>query len=234
MPKLIFEDAEDSPVSSLIKGYYKEYNWRDYVIFAGGKDNLFNKLQENYLPDEYYIIFVDLLPDNYDVIKSCRRLLKCINKSGYKNVIVIPVICAEYYVLNAFKDYCISNKLSESVLQFDDYTNICNCNNFENFCKFALDSIEESCMHTTEYTTGFYNVDCVFKNLSYELKSWMFISEYPLFIEVGNSIVNCPEANVSMVVKNAIRRYYWIVEKFSKYGIITQIYDNYILNFICN
>lgn len=232
MPKLIFEDAELSPISNLIKTCYKQYDWRDFVIFTGGKDNLLSKLKEQYSPDDYYFIFVDLIPDNYDVIKTCRRLLKSIRKEEYKNVLVLPVICAEYYVLKAFKGIYSENSFSKVALEFGNYRSISNCTNFENFCKHALTSLEESCIHTKDYTIGFYDLDCVFRKISLDLKSWMFISKYPLFIETDNCLVSHVKADILETVNQAINNYYSLVKKFSEYNLITQIYDNYKLDFI--
>lgn len=98
---LLFEDAEDAAISRLIKYAYRDEN-SIKIIFAGGKDVLQTKLKENYIDGSTYIIFIDMIPDNYDTIKTCRKLTKTIRKQKYNNVYVIPTICTEYYCLRAF------------------------------------------------------------------------------------------------------------------------------------
>ena len=98
MRVMIFEDAENAPISQMIASAYKNQS-EVMLYFTGGNSVLRDKLCEIYDAGNQYIVYIVLVPDNYTTIKEYRILRKIIRRRNFKNVYVLPIICIEYYVM---------------------------------------------------------------------------------------------------------------------------------------
>lgn len=109
MVRLIFEDNENSAVSMcLLKSCFGSN-----IHFSNSCNNIkktYNKLNDIYKND-FFIIFFDMCPDNMDTVGTFNDLYRFV--SDKDNVIVIPIICIEYIVLQFL--YCNDFLRNESL-----------------------------------------------------------------------------------------------------------------------
>ena len=96
--ELYFEDHPDDSLSRLFKnGYLETVSFK--FIYAKSVSNV-NEIVKQKLrkaTDEIIYIFMDLVPNNINLVQVYKKLSKKSQKSNYR-IIVFPLVCAEYYL----------------------------------------------------------------------------------------------------------------------------------------
>lgn len=144
----IFEDHPDADISKLFKSAYNNNNINNF-IYAKGNGNLVDKI--NYYiskTTDKIIVFMDTIPGNKDCY-SIYREIRLISIKHNCRVIVLPIICSEYYMIKSiknkdiFKDReeinrCIMKEphITSSLMNHKDKASY--CRNFEKYCKYLL------------------------------------------------------------------------------------------------
>jgi hypothetical protein len=99
----LFEDNENTPSSKLLK---KSYNGKN-IFFSAGCANL-RKSIDDLINKGYHkiVAFVDVSPNNKNTIELYNFLSKVKSTtSSWKNVIIVPIICIEFYIAELCKCY---------------------------------------------------------------------------------------------------------------------------------
>lgn len=99
----IFEDHPDADISKLFKSAYNNNNINNF-IYAKGNGNLVDKI--NYYiskTTDKIIVFMDTIPGNKDCY-SIYREIRLISIKHNCRVIVLPIICSEYYMIKSIKN----------------------------------------------------------------------------------------------------------------------------------
>ena len=151
----IFEDRKTSDTAFIFnKGYPS--NVVENFIYSSGAPNISNEidilLKKESKPD--FIIFMDLIPGNRSIQGNYMRLVKKIRALEQANKcrgIIIPIICAEYYIVKALvkQGILINNQSTKlcvdkgiytqsSILQENDAL-MNYCKSFEKYCKKVLE-----------------------------------------------------------------------------------------------
>lgn len=197
----IFEDKEIDLLSKLFKS---AYNDSSYFIYANGNGNLVNiteKCVNKY--SDIIVVYLDTIPDNKctaDIYGDLRRLSI---RNNFR-VIVLPIICAEYYFINSlpdkyFYDYslvdvCMSKSYWRD-LNFTDEEDKKFVKNFEKFCKLILLKNVKDCIKHTRFKDNsnklysyYYCKDCLCNCSDFDCdvlslvdKAINFVHKYPFF-----------------------------------------------------
>lgn len=206
----LFEDKKDDILSKLFRaGYTNTSNF----IYANGNSKL-EKTACNILQttSENVGIFIDMIPGNDSIHKIYYSLKRLGNK--YPNrVIILPLVCSEYYFIRSILDtniirlnrdvtLCTSRGLYFGADALNDPRSKVFCKNFEKFCKLILMRYVDDCVrHSTIKEDGsanslygyYYTNNChcnksktCCKSISLEDKSFKFLSEFPC-IPVGSN-----------------------------------------------
>ena len=178
------------------------------------------------------ILFVDVVPDNFDTIDSHNMLKDYIRKNNL-DIVVIPIVCIEYIILKAFstrsipyianlsnyKDYIIKQPSSQTL----------STKSLEKFCKSVLHHAE-ICIR--ENSALFYNVDCLCtkqyyqdsrcRNVPIDSKVLLLTKMLPLDIE--NLDLYSKEDIVS-IQESCIAQYYVLANEFVNSGYIINVKD---------
>lgn len=103
----IFEDKKTADLSILFRSIYPK-NIREKFVYTGSNRYICSTIKKMIKSpkdsEEYsknYIVFLDIIPDNettISVYKSISALSRTYLERGYK-IIVIPIVCAEYYAI---------------------------------------------------------------------------------------------------------------------------------------
>ena len=212
--KYIFEDSKESPLSELFTYTFKKEVFDD-IIFTDGNSNIV-KYVENALkdyPDEILVVFLDLVPAHsgiwaiYDILSSISI------ENNYK-VIVIPIVCFEYYFIKSVEndglfydkeslDICCNKKpfFNAPIIMSESHRRY--CTTFERYCKAMFRRRLAMCIRSDEYLPNnsrqdYYNnyfyVDCNSSEGFYFCKekpliekSERYLKEFPCIPE-GSSI----------------------------------------------
>lgn len=166
----IFEDEKDSSLSVFFRKYYTSKLPGEF-LYAYGNRNFVDKINYAFskgASEKDIAVIMNLVPDNHETSKVFINL-----RTAYKDIIIVPIICAEYCLLKSLDEGVFSDEeckrlvLSRSL----DYKN-CKLiagtgskrasKNFENFCKFVLANATRVCLKVT--TNGvlksYYSDDC--------------------------------------------------------------------------
>lgn len=203
----VFEDNPDDNLSVLFKAMYPE-NVACKFIYCYGNGNIVSVVEE-YLSNtnEVICVFLDTIPGNKYIIEKYKTLANISKENNYR-VIVINIICAEYYFIKAFGENRqlfisdegyneIVNKLAfkdSSLIQTDKDREF--VTTFEKFTKLFLNKNAISCVKNSSmmnpegneinYCYGvFYENDCVYpvtsnnSKLSLTEKSKKLLMQYP-------------------------------------------------------
>lgn len=164
MTYFIFEDSDDVPVSSLLRQLYSSGN----VLFANGNINLLDKLRSVYNDTDFFVIYVDLVPNNRMTIVVYNDLLHDSLVSNKDNILLVPVLCIEYYVLKMLEEDGISGVTVDYQGLFD--TLIGNENfigaievlnlSLEKLYKRLVANQVEKCTHNVNRLGEYYMSDC--------------------------------------------------------------------------
>lgn len=169
MYTFVFEDSPDSPSSKLLMSCYngKSIHFTNGNLLARAKINdLLNKGHTN------IVLFLDVNPNNkstvtlYNSLRISREL-----EERWRNVIIVPIICIEYYIALMCKFY---NYFDEMQLQRPTIQHLVGCfewNRMPNFVKgkslekiykrlFEANDKCQACLINHSNSGLFYLEDC--------------------------------------------------------------------------
>ncbi len=144
----IFEDHPEADISLLFKSAYNEKTIESF-IYAKGNGNLIDKVNSCLLNTvDMIIVFMDTIPGNKDCY-SIYKELSHISKKANNRVVVLPIICAEYYMIQSIQhtnlfidtlevERCINKipHITSNLMKYTDKAKF--CKNFEKYCKYIL------------------------------------------------------------------------------------------------
>lgn len=153
----IFEDHPDSDISVLYRSAYNEDILRQFV-YAKGNGNLEYEVRHYLLnTSENVIVFMDMIPGN----RACNRIynkLKLIARKNNYRVIILPIICAEFYMIKSIRNMNLFIDVQEVINCLDKQPHFLSnlmkdadiakyCKNFEKYCKFILKyNVKNNCL----------------------------------------------------------------------------------------
>ena len=102
--KFLFEDKynttdinSSTPSSILLKSCLNG----DNIFFSGGNELLETKLASIYNTQDFFIIFIDVVPNNPALVTLYKTLNDKIETNGWSdNVKLLPIPCIEYYIID--------------------------------------------------------------------------------------------------------------------------------------
>ena len=236
----IFEDHPEADISLLFKSAYSEKVAKNF-IYAKGNGNLADKVNSCLLnTTDMIIVFMDMIPGNKDCYTIYRELC-CISKKNSNRVVVLPIICAEYYMIQSIQnedmfidavevDRCINKipHITSNLMKHPDKAKY--CKNFEKYCKYILRyNTAKDCLKpynknsdiNGEYyrktcTCQVSTVDCVQKPLSEKAIDLLLSYQY------------VPGGSIALNVKNLAEKDIWDIhrELVDEYNAFA---DEYIL-----
>ncbi len=232
----IFEDKKNDLLSSLFRYAYSESNF----VYAEGNGNLVN-LTKKYLDStkDVIVVFLDTIPDNKattDIYGDLRRLSL---RNNFR-VLVLPIVCAEYYFIRTLPRCYTDNIIAMEVCLNKKYWRNCDfvsndndrkfVKNFEKFCKLFLKKGVLDCIRTSRGKDndnklyGFYYFkDClcscsssVCNEISLERKAINFVSQYPVFPteKFLGCFESCDIDNFWVIHRKLVDEYNDFVEKY--------------------
>lgn len=172
----IFEDNSNADISKLFRVGYTEDIHKKFV-YAQGNGNITKYVMQNIYKEDFIIVYMDMIPGNLDCVTIYKDLRTLSYENNFK-IIVIPIVCAEYYMLKSLKDKmylfkdenevrrCIDKvpHISSKIAKDDRYKNY--CKNFEKYCKILLKfETTKECIkpfNIKESKNGqYYREDCI-------------------------------------------------------------------------
>ena len=171
----VFEDHEEDIISKFFRKAYPDSISKAF-IYAKGNAQV-GKIVDNLLQttNDIIVVYLDTIPGNKHTAKIYSELSKKSQLAQYR-VIVLPVICMEYYLVKSLKDsqvmkcltgvdICINKDLyfnSALLTTTDDKKFV---KNFEKYCKLILiKNLKKCAAHSgklTEQCYGiYYSNDC--------------------------------------------------------------------------
>ena len=99
--KFIFEDGfktidNSTPSSRLLKSSYNGNN----IYFSNGNSNIITILNSIYNPEDLFIIFLDVVPNNKALVEKYKEYDIRLETDGLdSNTFIIPIFCIEYYLI---------------------------------------------------------------------------------------------------------------------------------------
>ena len=210
----IFEDHEEDIISKFFRKAYPD-SIANTFIYAKGNGKI-KKIAEQTLnmTNDTVVVFFDTIPGNKETWKIYKTLRDMSIRVNYR-MIVLPLVCMEYYLIKALKDsqviidntgidICINKDLyfnSPLISTADDKAMV---KNFEKYCKLILIKNLKSCACHSGKTTmkcygAYYLNDCFceFKdNACYQEELYTKLKNYL-------SQFDCVPAN-SIIVDNKI------------------------------
>jgi len=213
--KYILEDKSSSPLSKLFLRAYKGNSAiLSDIIFAEGNINTYKvtkKLLTDY-PNDIIVVFLDMVPGSSEITGVYNKLRKLSIRNNYR-IVVIPIVCFEYYFVSSFKDegiffdgssvdFCRMKKPHfDSPILVNDIDRAY-CTSFERLCKLMLRKKVALCIRSdkkfsssnSNYLRNRYFIeDCncgefdFCKNILLQDKAIRFIKGFPCFPEGFNS-----------------------------------------------
>ena len=208
--KYVFEDGATAKLSRLFQEAYKPESRAD-ICYADGNGKILSfiiRLLKNN-PNENVVAFVDTIYDNEKTIETYNALATYAHYVKLQNriqVIAIPIICAEYYMLMSLEEFGIidSNSKEYSALSaMNGWNNIptsvdisrYNIHSFENFCKWYLNHLAPGCTRGVQYirsdglnsnTYYTHKCPCGYKcentiDIPLEAKALEYVMQYPCY-----------------------------------------------------
>lgn len=248
----IFEDHPDDSLSRLFKKGYLETVSSEF-IYAKSVSNV-NEIVKQELKkatDEIIYVFMDLVPNNINLVQVYKKLSKKSQKFNYR-IIVFPLICAEYYFICTLPKYIILDKeaanLCINCLPFDNskiiqYSKKKPPTTFEQFCKLFLCEGVIDCIKRDSFNNSMYDFyfdenckckaglkDCI--DLTLQEKSKRFLEKYPCI--PGNHIFgNEEEKAINLddtwqIHRNLVDEFNHMVDRFKADSNISNGYYEHI------
>lgn len=195
----IFEDHPDDSLSRLFKKSYSN-DVSSKFIYAQSVSNV-KKLARQELrktENEMVYVFMDMVSNNINLIQIYKYLSKKSQDSNYR-LVVLPLVCAEYYFICSLSEYTILDKetmdLCINRLPFTNAKIVQSVKKvpatFEQFCKLILcsgviDCIKRDSSNNNPMYDFYFNKDCRCEsslrdclNLTLQEKSKQFLGQYP-------------------------------------------------------
>lgn len=199
---ILFEDSKDDLLSVLYRAVYVSEVDNSFA-YSDGNGALIQKA-ENLLKqgaDRIYV-FMDMIPGNLSIHKVYYGLKRVVKKY-LGRIWVLPVVCAEYYFIEAFHEtqFLVSDVGVETVLSKGDYSQSLLISdeserkfakNFEKFCKLVLNKCYIDCI---KHTRGINNTNSCYG---------VFYKED---CKCGNSCINCREQSVLEKSEKFVKTY---------------------------
>jgi hypothetical protein len=101
MIQFLFEDKKKQLLSIFYERSYSK-NVADTFHYANGNSKIADYIDDNFSEEDFICIFLDLAPGNRDIRNIYRQLTR--KRQTYKNLVVIPIICREYYYLKSLEN----------------------------------------------------------------------------------------------------------------------------------
>lgn len=171
----VFKDKENSPTAVLLNRLYK-----GNVIYSKGIGTAKTIIKEMLALDENVEIalFMDAIPGNRSIASLYESFIT-ISSNFDNRLIVLPIVCSEYYCLKAFGNVedsdiniCINK---ESFMGTETYKNNKNyCKTFEKYCKLlAREKLPSCASHITDEDGNekymlYYSTGCTCNTCKYE------------------------------------------------------------------
>lgn len=153
----LFEDASDADLSKFFLVSYAPEATKS-IFFSGGNGNLCSVAKKllNAHKSESLVVYMDLIPNNQNVV-AVYDSLRVLCKSYPDRMVIIPLVCAEYYYLRSLPysslaldlvlyKHCVSKipywdlpQLKSGVHKPKSYAS------FEKLCKLICDSYLLKC-----------------------------------------------------------------------------------------
>lgn len=237
--KYIFEDDERDILSIFFRQAYPTTQSSNFIYARGNcnlEDKIKNELENN---NEHILVFMDMVPGNRELIK-CYNKYKKLSRDNNFRVIVLPIICAEYYLIKALKDtpalsnscgvdICINKEVYFNSPVITDARDRNYCKNFEKYCKLILMKNTKYCAThsgktTNEFYGAYYTKDCICK-----FKDAACKKEHTVLEKAINYIKQYPCIPCGSYLKNVITLYsddLWNVHRqlVNDYNIMTGRY----------
>jgi hypothetical protein len=199
MTKFIFEDNVITPSSKLLKSSYNGSN----IYFSSGNSSIIKTLKSVYNKDDYFIIFLDVVPNSKKLMKVYNLL---INRIQYEkmnsNTSIIPIPCIEYYLVMLltdlgmiFTDMNDVKELYNSLYPEVNWGSIDKSISLEKLFKQVINLQKPYCLRNSsseehDYYGNFYKISCKdckdkhcknFVNFSKEFKAEYLYTCLPVF-----------------------------------------------------
>lgn len=213
MWRYVFEDKDGSVLSEFFKKAYTDDIVANYFRFTGGNGRLVEVVGNLLCEDSKILVYMDAIPDNVETVKVYHKLRKMSMEYNYR-IIVLPLVCFEYYMLKAIQseehlykssmktivEECLSKSVdykSSPIITTEEDRGF--VKNFEKYCKliFIKDSIIIDCVRVSGIRSGlYYRSDCKCeqagniegcKNIGLKDKSIKYVTSFPCFLEFPNS-----------------------------------------------
>lgn len=172
----ILEDNENALLSKLFRcGYDDTSN----IIYAEGNANIKSKVIEYLDKNEYVICLMDLVPGVKEIANIFKDLGRVSKKYGFK-LIVIPIVCSEYYLLKSIRsDLMDLETYIRNIQSVKD-----NSKSYEYYCKQFIRNNVRDCISLSSNNNqkyGFYYEKefCCDEQHSLIDKSLALLREYP-------------------------------------------------------
>lgn len=214
----VYEDKETDVLSQLFRKAY-EAHCSNSFIYAGGNGNIVCMVKSILNSrDDNIIVFLDTIPGNRSINKIYRELKK-LSAGNHYRVIVMNIVCAEYYFIcsikdnkNLFKrldgiDICFNKDLftKSALIETEEDKN--KAKNFEGYCKLILIKCVIDCIrHSRRLENGELNhlyslyyvgscrceyADTTCSEMSILNKAVNYVLEYPC-IPIDGFLANVP------------------------------------------
>lgn len=236
----IFEDHPDADISILFKSAYSDDKIKNF-IYAKGNGNLVDNVKDSLLKTtDMIVVFLDTIPGNKDCYSLYREISFISKKNNYR-IVILPIVCAEYYMIMSIKDTsmikdfmeidrCIRKEphITSCLMEYIDKARY--CKNFEKYCKYLLKyNAVKDCIKpynkSSDINGEYYRknclcqkntVDCIQKTLSEKAISLLAAYKY------------VPSGSIAVNVKNLTEEEIWDIhrELVDEYNDFT---DKYIL-----
>lgn len=167
----IFEDKNSSPISRLL---IQNCCYGCNFYFSEGASGLAKALCKQYKKDDFFIVFIDLVPNNQATFKYYNDLKQIIDDLEYQNVVLVPIICMEYVVLKVLVKYYQYQARSSHAILMEHLIKEFNWSDIpiglklredgkeyslEKLCKQLLNNSIPSCMKTDKGSKYFYTMN---------------------------------------------------------------------------
>jgi len=221
----IFEDHSNADISRLFKAAYDDEKQKNF-IYAEGNGNLADKAGY-YLANstETIVVFMDAIPDN----KECYRIyreISCMSKRNGFRIVLLPIVCAEYYMIKSIRhldmfadlgevDRCIAKIPHITSKLMSNKYKARYCRNFEKYCKYIIRyNVSKTCIKP-------YNIDQDINGEFYKgactcQKSTSDCVEEPLSQKAERLLLSykyVPSGSIATNVKNLTEKEIWDVHR---------------------
>lgn len=204
--KYLFEDKEADVLSVLYRSAYPSSVSANFV-YSEGSGNLFTAAEDivKFKPNERVLVFLDVVPDNRETMKTYRKL-RGLYKEYAGRVVTMPLVCSEHYFIRSISkspliknvgalDICcdVSPWRASDILETDQ--DLTKAKNFEKFCKlFLIKAVEDCARHTRGKNKSndaygyYYTLDCLCNKRKPECtddrlvdKALRFVHQFPCY-----------------------------------------------------